>query len=35
MAQMGLEVRCPKRFKVTTDSDHDEAILPNTLETPQ
>jgi putative transposase len=31
MVQMGLEVRYPKRFKVTTDSNHDEAISPNTL----
>jgi len=31
MVQMGLEVRYPKRFKVTTDSNHNEAISPNTL----
>lgn len=29
--ELGLEVRYPKRFKVTTDSDHSEAISPNTL----
>jgi len=31
MDQLGLEVRYPKRFKVTTDSDHSEAISPNKL----
>ena len=31
MARLGLEVRYPKRFKVTTDSDHNEAISPNKL----
>jgi len=31
MVQLGLEVRYPKRFKVTTDSDHQETISPNTL----
>ena len=31
MVQLGLEVRYPKRFKVTTDSDHRETISPNTL----
>ena len=31
MVQLGLEVRYPKRFKVTTDSDHHETISPNTL----
>lgn len=31
MVQLGLEVRYPKRFKVTTDSDHYEVISPNTL----
>ncbi len=29
MARLGLEVRYPKRFKVTTDSDHNETISPN------
>ncbi len=32
MARLGLEVRYPKRFKVTTDSDHNEAISPNKLD---
>ncbi len=31
MVQLGLEVSYPKRFKVTTDSDHHETISPNTL----
>lgn len=31
MVQLGLDVRYPKRFKVTTDSDHQETISPNTL----
>ena len=31
MARLGLEVRYPKKFKVTTDSDHQESISPNTL----
>ena len=31
MKQLGLEVHYPKRFKVTTDSDHHETISPNTL----
>jgi transposase InsO family protein len=31
MAQLKLAVRYPKRFKVTTDSHHSEAISPNTL----
>jgi len=31
MAQLGLEVRYPKRFKVTTDSNHNDAISPNLL----
>ena len=31
MGQLGLEVRYPKRFKVTTDSDHSEAISANKL----
>ena len=32
MARLGLEVRYPKRFKVTTDSDHFDAISPNKLD---
>ena len=32
MARLGLEVRYPKRYKVTTDSDHNEAISPNRLD---
>jgi putative transposase len=32
MARLGLEVRYPKRYRVTTDSDHNEAISPNTLD---
>jgi transposase InsO family protein len=32
MARLGLEVRYPKRFKVTTDSDHNETISPNKLD---
>jgi len=32
MARLGLEVRYPKRFKVTTDSDHNEAISANKLD---
>ena len=31
MTKMGLEVGYPKRFKITTDSKHDEAVSPNTL----
>ena len=31
MAQLGLEVCYPKKFKVTTGSDHHESISPNTL----
>jgi putative transposase len=31
MIRMELEARYPKRFKVTTDSNHNEAISPNTL----
>ena len=31
MARLGLEVRYPKKFKVTTDSDHNHSISPNTL----
>jgi transposase InsO family protein len=32
MTRLGLQVRYPKRFKVTTDSDHGEAISPNLLD---
>jgi putative transposase len=32
MARLGLEVRYPKRYKVTTDSNHSEAIAPNILD---
>jgi hypothetical protein len=32
MTKLGLQVRYPKRFKVTTDSNHDEAISPNLLD---
>lgn len=31
MKKLGLKPRYPKRFKVTTDSDHHEAISPNLL----
>jgi transposase InsO family protein len=31
MARLGLKARYPKRFKVTTDSNHNEAISPNSL----
>jgi putative transposase len=31
MARLGLKARYPKRFKVTTDSTHNEAISPNSL----
>ena len=31
MKKLGLKPRYPKRFKVTTDSDHNEAISPNLL----
>ncbi len=31
MARLGLEVRYPKKFKVTTDSNHNHSISPNTL----
>ncbi len=31
MSKLGLQVRYPKRFKVTTDSNHNEAISPNLL----
>ena len=29
--KLGLKPRYPKRFKVTTDSDHNEAISPNLI----
>ncbi len=32
MKKLGLKPRYPKRFKVTTDSNHNEAISPNTLD---
>ncbi len=32
MADLGLSARYPKRFKATTDSDHNEAISPNKLD---
>ena len=32
MNKLGLKPRYPKRFKVTTDSDHNETISPNTVE---
>jgi transposase InsO family protein len=32
MARLGLQARYPKRFKVTTDSRHGEAISPNRLD---
>ena len=31
LARLGLEVRYPKKFKVTIDSDHNHSISPNTL----
>jgi len=31
MTQLGLEVRYPKKFKITTDSNHSETISPNIL----
>ncbi len=31
MSQLGLQVRYPKRFKVTTDSNHNDTISPNIL----
>ena len=31
MKKLGLKARYPKRFKVTTDSDHKDAISPNRL----
>ena len=32
MTELGLKVRYPKKFKVTTDSDHNDAISPNKLD---
>lgn len=32
MRDLNLKVRYPKRFKVTTDSNHNEAVSPNRLE---
>lgn len=32
MARLGLKARYPKRFKVTTDSNHNEAISANSLD---
>jgi len=32
MARLELKARYPKRFKVTTDSNHSEAISPNSLD---
>lgn len=32
MARLGLKARYPKRFKVTTDSNHNGAISPNSLD---
>ena len=32
MARLGLKARYPKRFKVATDSNHNEAISPNSLD---
>ena len=32
MRKLGLKPRYPKRFKVTTDSHHNEAIAPNILD---
>jgi putative transposase len=31
MAELGLQGLSPRKFRVTTDSDHDEAIAPNVL----
>ena len=33
-ARLGLQARYPKRFKVTTDSHHSEAVSPNRLDRP-
>jgi hypothetical protein len=32
MTELGLKVRYPKKFKVTTDSDHNDAISANKLD---
>jgi transposase InsO family protein len=32
MRQMGLKVKTPKRFKLTTDSRHSFAVAPNVLD---
>jgi putative transposase len=32
MVRLGLKARYPKRFKVTTDSNHNQAISPNSLD---
>lgn len=32
MVRLGLQVRYPKRFQVTTDSNHSEAVSPNLLD---
>lgn len=32
MRDLKLQVRYPKRFKVTTDNNHSEAIAPNRLD---
>lgn len=32
MPRLGLKACYPKRFKVTTDSNHNEAIWPNSLD---
>jgi len=32
MSELGLKVRYPKKFKVTTDSGHNDAISPNKLD---
>lgn len=32
MSELGLKVRYPKKFKITTDSDHNDSISPNTLD---
>lgn len=32
MARLGLKARYPKRFKVTTDSNHNETMSPNILD---
>lgn len=32
MARLGLKARYPKRFKVTTNSNHNEAISANSLD---